>query len=169
MEQVCKAEAVKIKGKGLRGWHFQTLRVTTSETGNCSVSKQICLPLVTPEESQKGGCRQEVVLSNTPDSLECRTSSSSVRELCYLPVRCLHCFCISKTECQAAGSFQSLTFARLWVSFPQASNMSGRMQSRGSWRRGRELSQKADLCTFSIQTEQGMEALFCAVMLTLPN
>lgn len=147
MEQVCKAEAVKIKGKGLSGWYFQTLRLTTSETVNSRVSKQICLPLGTPEESQKGGCKQDVILSNTPDSFECRASSYSVRELCYLPIRYLHCFCIAKVECQVAGPFKSLTFATLWVSFPQASNMSGRMQSQGSWR-GRELSQKADFCTF---------------------
>lgn len=135
MEQVCKAEAVKIKGKGLSGWHFQTLTLTTSETVNCRVSKQICLLLGTPEESQKGGCKQDIILSNSPDSLECRASSSSVRELCYLPIRYLHCFCIAKVECQAAGPFKSLTFASLWVSFPQASNMSGRMQSQGSWER----------------------------------
>lgn len=64
----------------------------------------------------KGRCKQEVILSNTSDSLKCRASSSSVRELCYLTITCLHCFCISKAECQAAETFQS--FTRLWVSFP---------------------------------------------------
>lgn len=114
MEQVCKAEAVTIKGKGLSGWHFQALKLTTSETGICSVSKQVCLPLITPEESQKGGCKHEVILSNSPDSLKCRASSPSLRELCYLPVRFLHCFCTLKVECQAAGPFQLLTLASLW-------------------------------------------------------
>lgn len=68
------------------------------------------------------------------------------KRILHLPIRHSQHFCILKIECQAVEFFQSLTFARLWVSFPQVSNMSSRMQVWGSWRRRRGLCQKADFC-----------------------
>lgn len=141
MEQVWKAEAVKIKGKGIS--RPSDLHQNQESAALANIFACLSLHL---KKSQKGGCKQEVILSNTPDCLKCRASFSSLIVLS--ACKFLHCFCILKVECQAARSFLLLTFASLWVSFPQARNMSGRMQSQGSWRRGRKLSQKVDFYTF---------------------